>query len=229
MLCPIIFPFQGKKKKATWQTQTRHNMTPPWSFHIIKTTEAKLFPTKTPPLSHVPPRLLTRYRFTGEIFNYKFPTPSLFFFKSSTRLRSIAPLLLFFFLHKSKSLIFLFPSFFLFSETKWRRQQRQQDRLCRCWKTSWTSWSPRSETWTSWSSGGRFFRPIIWSSFRMVTLRRPSKSLRDLTTSSIIVTILTGFWVPRLLAYPSRTLPAGALATWCPRRSMFTPLMTIAL
>lgn len=65
-------------------------------------------------------------------FNYKFPAPSLFFFKSSTRLRSIAPLLLFFFLHKSKSLIFLFPSFFLFSETKWRRQQRQQGRLCRC-------------------------------------------------------------------------------------------------
>lgn len=91
MLCPIIFPFQGKKKKATWQTQTRHNMTPPWSFHIIKTTEAKLFPTKTPPLSHVPPHLLTRYPFTGEIFNYKFPTPSLFIFKSSTRLRSVSP------------------------------------------------------------------------------------------------------------------------------------------
>lgn len=47
-------------------------------------------------------------------FNYKFPAPSLFFFKSSTRLRSISPLLLFFFLHKSKSLIFLFLSFFLF-------------------------------------------------------------------------------------------------------------------
>nr|DAD35092.1 TPA_asm: hypothetical protein HUJ06_005732 [Nelumbo nucifera] len=63
----------------------------------------------------------------------------------------------------------------------------------------------------------------------MVIPPRPSKFLRGSISISTTATTLTGFLVPRPLAFPSRTLPAVASATWCPRRSISLPLMMTAL
>ena len=98
-----------------------------------------------------------------------------------------------------------------------------------CWKMSLTLWSPQSGTSTSLRCGGHSFSLTISSLSKMVTLRRSSKSLKALIMNSTTATISTGFWVLKLLAFPSKTQLVVALATWCPRRSISTQLTMTAL
>ncbi|CAN1313208.1 hypothetical protein LINPERPRIM_LOCUS28887 [Linum perenne] len=52
---------------------------------------------------------------------------------------------------------------------------------------------------------------------------RSSRSQKGSTTNSTTGKTSTGYWVRRLLAFPSRILLAGASVSWCPRRSTSTP------
>nr|KJB80403.1 hypothetical protein B456_013G095500 [Gossypium raimondii] len=63
----------------------------------------------------------------------------------------------------------------------------------------------------------------------MVILPRKSGFPMALITNFITRTTLTGSWVPRLLAFPSRTLLVDALVTLFPRKITSSPLMMIAL
>lgn len=98
-----------------------------------------------------------------------------------------------------------------------------------CWKMSLTLWSPQSGTSTSLRCGGHSFSLTISSLSKMVTLQRSSKSLKASIMNSTTATISTGFWVLKLLAFPSKTQLVVALATWCPRRSISTQLTMTAL
>ncbi len=99
---------------------------------------------------------------------------------------------------------------------------------CHCWRMSWTLWSQQSGTWIFWSNGGRIWALIISSSYRMVTPQRWSRFLRVMTMSSTTGMTSIEFLAPKLHASPSRTVPADALVSWCPRRNTFSPLMMTA-
>lgn len=63
----------------------------------------------------------------------------------------------------------------------------------------------------------------------MVILQKSSKFLKDSITSFTIVMISIGSWVLKLLVSPLRILLVVALVIWFLRRSIFIPLMMIAL
>lgn len=94
---------------------------------------------------------------------------------------------------------------------------------------NWTSWFLQYETSISWNNGDNSSNHIISSSYKMVILLKSSKSLKALTLNFITVTILTAFWVLRLLVFRSRILLVDALVLWSPRRSISLLLMMIAL